>query len=78
MPPLFFSELSEIRYQRRALFGPWGTVEVSAVRRGNRRKNARRLQGLYLFEELDIVIDDVFQCRSTVVVEVRSGLSDPM
>ena len=75
---LFFSELPEISYQRLALFGLWGTVEVDAISRGNRRNDARGLHRLYLFKELDIVIDDVFQCRSTVVVEVRSGLSDAM
>ena len=71
-----FSELPEICYQRLALFGSWGTIEVNAVCGGYRRNHARELDRLYLLKELDIVIDDVFECRATIVMEVRRGLSN--
>src|SRR5215831_6394658 len=70
------SKLSQVSDQGGDLFGFRDAVEVGAVRGGNRRKDACRRRGLYLFEEFDVVIDDLFQCRRTIVVKIGSGLSD--
>ena len=49
---------------------------MDAVGRSDRRNYARGLHRQYLFKKLDVVIDDIFQRRGTVVVEVGSGLSN--
>ena len=71
------SELSQVGEERGAFLRSGDSIEVHAVRRGNRGHDARRGIGLHALEELDVVVHDLFQRCRAVVVEVWGGLPDP-
>src|SRR3954452_15168083 len=71
------SKFSQVGQERLALFRSRPPVEVDAVGGGDRWNNTGRGICRYPLEQLDVVVDDFFERRGAVVMEVRSGLADP-
>ena len=71
-------KLSQIREQRRALLRQRLPIEVDPIGRGDGRRwrRRRRRHCLDELEELDVVVDDLFERVCAVVVKYERGVSD--
>ena len=69
-------QLPQICEQRLALLGHERSIEMNAVGREEWRHNTGRGNDLCAFEQLSVMIDDLFERRGAVVVEIRCRASD--